>query len=59
MEEEKMVWTQSVDPYRFDAQIAKAYNILGIPFSLLLDKEGYIIAVNVRGANLDVALEAL
>lgn len=59
MKEEKMVWTQLNDPKGFEGDISQAYNILGIPYSLLLDKNGNIINANVRGATLDVVLEDL
>lgn len=59
MKEESMIWPQLVDPKGFESAIAKAYNIMGIPFSLLIDKDGNIVDANLRGAALEVALEKL
>lgn len=56
MEQEKMIWAQLNDPNGFDGEIAKAYNILGIPFAILLDPDGRIVDFNMRGAKLDAAL---
>lgn len=56
MTEEKMVWAQLNDPNGFNGEIAKAYNIQGIPFAILLDPEGRIVDFNMRGAKLDAAL---
>lgn len=59
MKEEKMVWTQLNDPKGFQGEISQAYNILGIPYALLLDKEGRIFKFGMRGATLDAALQEL
>lgn len=59
IDEEGMNWVQLSAPQGFESPIAKAYNILGIPFSLLLDKDGKIIASGVRGAWLEEELEGL
>lgn len=59
MKDEGMNWVQLNDPHSFAGDIAKAYNISGIPLSILLDKEGKIIKVGLRGAHLDAALEDL
>ena len=37
-------WTQLIATNGFDSDIAKTYNIQNLPFGLLLDKEGMIIA---------------
>jgi thiol-disulfide isomerase/thioredoxin len=57
MKEEGMVWTQLNDPHGFEGEIAKAYNIFGIPQSLILDKDGRIMKVGLRGAFLDTYIE--
>jgi thiol-disulfide isomerase/thioredoxin len=59
MKEEGMVWTQLCDPHGFEGEIAKAYNITGIPMSLILDREGRIMKIGLRGAFLDAYLEDL
>ena len=57
MKDEGMVWTQLCDSKGFEGEIAQAYNIVGIPQSLVLDKEGRIMKVGLRGAFLDAYLE--
>ncbi|WP_190242663.1 TlpA disulfide reductase family protein [Hymenobacter lapidiphilus] len=59
MKEEGMIWPQLVDPKGFEGDISKAYGILAIPFSLMLDKEGRIMRVEMRGAYLDATLQDL
>jgi peroxiredoxin len=54
--EDGLVWTQVSDLKYFDSQAAKDYNINAIPFSILLDPKGIIIAKNLRGAALDKKL---
>ena len=59
MADEKMTWTQLVDFKGFEGEIAQAYNILGIPHSILLDEEGRVIKIGLRGAFLDIELNKL
>ena len=55
--EDGLTWTHVSDLKYFDNQAAKDYNISAIPFSILLDKTGKIIAKNLRGAALESKLE--
>jgi peroxiredoxin len=57
IEEDGLTWTQVSDLKYFDSQAANDYNITAIPFSILLDPEGKIIAKNLRGSALEKKLE--
>ena len=57
IQQDGLVWTHVSDLKYFDSQAAKDYNINAIPFSILLDPNGVIIAKNLRGAQLDKKLE--
>lgn len=57
IQEDGLAWTQVSDLQYFNSQAARDYNIQAIPFSILLDKEGKIIAKNLRGAALEQKLE--
>lgn len=54
--EDQLTWTHVSDLKFWQSEAAKTYNITGIPFSLLLDPNGVIIAKNLRGRALDSKL---
>ncbi len=56
VEEDGMVWNHVIDA---KGDIAQTYGVQGIPFTLLLDKEGKIIAKNLRGTALEEKLAEL
>jgi peroxiredoxin len=47
-----LTWTQVSDLQFWDNAVAKLYGIQAIPQNFLLDKDGKIIAVNIRGDDL-------
>lgn len=55
--EDGLTWNHVSDLRYFDSQAAKDYNINGIPFSILVDPAGVIIAKNLRGNALHRKLE--
>ena len=59
IEQDKLTWTHVSDLKYWQSEAAKTYNITGIPFSLLLDPNGVIIAKNLRGAALHAKLEEI
>lgn len=59
MKEEGMDWIQLNDRLGFKGTACKTYNIGGVPYCLLLDKEGRIMKTEMRGAYLDAALEEI
>lgn len=59
MTEENMVWNQYNAKEGFESELAKSYDIMGIPYALLIDSEGKIVRHGMRGASLDQALEEL
>ncbi len=56
---DKLVWTQVSDLKGWGNEAGKLYGISSIPQNLLLDKEGKIIAKNLRGPELDAKLEEI
>ena len=56
LKEENMKWTQLCDLKGWKGEVINKYKIQGVPFCLILDKEGRIIDYGVRGSELDVVL---
>jgi peroxiredoxin len=52
-----LTWTHVSDLKYFNSQAAADYGVQAIPFSLLVDRNGVIVAKNLRGAALDQQLE--
>jgi peroxiredoxin len=59
IKEDNLTWTHVSDLKYWQSEAAKTYNITGIPFSVLLDPSGVIIAKNLRGAALEAKLEEI
>jgi peroxiredoxin len=59
IKEDGLTWTHVSDLKFWQSEAAKTYNVTGIPFSLLIDPNGVIIAKNLRGAALDSKLEEI
>jgi len=57
IKEDGLIWTHVSDLKYFECQAARDYNINAIPFSILLDKNGVILAKNLRGPALEQKLE--
>jgi len=56
IKDDGLEWTQVSDLNYFQSKAAQAYGINAIPFSILLDREGRIIAKNLRGNDLENTL---
>ena len=54
-----ITWTQVSDLKWWQSDVVKTYNIQGIPFTVLLDKEGKVIAKDLRGDALDAKLKEI
>ncbi|MCZ6693270.1 MAG: TlpA disulfide reductase family protein [Bacteroidetes bacterium] len=59
IKEDGLIWTQVSDLKYFNSEAARTYSVSGIPFAVLLDREGRIIAKNLRGKNLEAKLEEI
>jgi peroxiredoxin len=57
IQQDGLTWTHVSDLKYFNSQAAADYNINAIPFSILVDPKGVIIAKNLRGAALEKKLE--
>lgn len=59
IEDDNLNWTQVSDLKFWNSSVVKLYDIKGIPFAVLLDKDGKIIAKNLRGEALHKKLEEI
>jgi thiol-disulfide isomerase/thioredoxin len=57
---DQLSWPNHVsDLGGWNSKVAKLYGVQSIPFTVLLDKEGRVIATNLRGAALEQTLEQI
>lgn len=59
IQKDKLAWTQVSDLKGWKSPTVTDYGIRGIPFNVLLDKKGIIIAKNLRGPALEAKLDEL
>ena len=59
IENDKLTWIHVSDLLYWNSVPAKVYNIQGIPANFLLDKNGHIIAKNLRGDALEAKLSEI
>jgi peroxiredoxin len=59
IQEDKLGWTHVSDLKYWDSEAARLYGVQAIPTNFLLDKEGKIIAKNLRGPELEQKLASL
>lgn len=57
IEEDGLTWTNVSDLQYFNSVAAQTYAVQAIPFSILLDREGKILAKNLRGNALEKELD--
>ena len=55
--EDNITWTNVSDLKGWDSEIAKLYNVNGIPHAILIDKVGNIIAEKISLRTLEKELE--
>jgi thioredoxin-related protein len=59
IEVDQLLWVHVSDLLFWQSEGAKTYNVQGIPHTVLLDKEGKIIANGLRGDSLKKKLEEI
>ena len=57
IEDDNLTWSHVSDLKFWDNEVAKQYNIRSIPFNLLIDPNGVIVAKDLRGDKLGTTLE--
>ena len=50
---DKLTWANVSDLKKWSSEVGKLYAVKGIPMNFLLDKDGKIIAKNLRGKALE------
>ena len=51
--DDKLLWTHVSDLAKWNSTVVNQYKVEGIPYTVLIDKEGKIVAKNLRGEALD------
>ncbi len=59
VQQDKLNWLQISDLKKWESTVVSAYQIQGIPFNVLLDPTGKIIATDLRGSALQNTLKQL
>ena len=59
IQEDQLPWTQISDLQGWQNQAARRYSVQGIPQNFLIDPQGKIVAVNLRGEELHTTLARL
>ena len=60
IQDDNLSWPYHVSDFGgWNSEAARLYNIISIPGNFLLNSEGIIVAKNLRGAQLDAALDRL
>ena len=57
--DDKLTWTHVSDLMFWESAVVPLYRIEGIPFNVLVDPQGKIVASNLRGAQLESTLSSL
>jgi peroxiredoxin len=56
IQKDGITWPQVSDLKQWQSSVVRQYNIQGIPYTVLLDREGKILAKNLRGEELEKKL---
>ncbi|MDP1726688.1 MAG: AhpC/TSA family protein [Bacteroidota bacterium] len=56
---DKLLWWHASDLLKWNSPVVRQYSIENLPLTVLLDREGKIIARNLKGNELDIKLAAL
>ncbi len=59
IKDDNLTWKHVSDLAFWNSAVVKQYNITGVPFTVLVDKEGKIIAKGLRGQELEQKLEEI
>lgn len=57
IKDDQLTWTHISDLKKWDSEVVSLYGFQGIPYNVLLDPEGKVIAEGLRGSALEAKLE--
>jgi alkyl hydroperoxide reductase subunit AhpC len=60
IQKDQLIWPNHVSDLAYwNSVVVKQYGFKGIPFTVLLDREGKIVAKGLRGPELEKAVESI